>query len=79
MSTTGLRWLPNRGTEGELTGQRSPARRLGDGNPLRTGEDKAGADRGRYLRPEAHGRPAENSVMPEVQAAIRQHLSRDQA
>jgi len=48
-------------------------------NPLRTEEDKTGADRGRYLHPEAHGQPAENSVMPDLRAAIQQHLSRDQA
>lgn len=48
-------------------------------NPVRTEEDKADADRGRYLHPEAHGQPSENSVRPDLLAAIRQHLSRDEA
>lgn len=46
-------------------------------NPIRTEEEKTGADRGRYLHPEAHGQPGENSIMPDLRAAIRQHLSRD--
>jgi hypothetical protein len=45
-------------------------------NPILVEEDKAEEDRGRYLHPEAHGQPGENSVRPDLHAAIQRHLSR---
>jgi hypothetical protein len=79
---TGNRFKVAGGTEGlkvswQVSGIRRDAWAMA--NPLRTEEDKTDADRGRYLHPEAHGQPAENSVMSDLRAAIRQHLPRDDA
>ena len=46
-------------------------------NPIPVEEDKSKEDRGRYLHPEVHGEPHENSVRHALHATIQQYLSRD--
>ena len=45
-------------------------------NPILAEDDKIEEDRGRYLHPEAHGQPRENSVRSALRTTIQQQLSR---